>query len=55
MPDLKMLIGLLNDGKISVPIKAVYPLSDIQKAHQDWAKGSGMGTVVIDVAGGEPG
>jgi synaptic vesicle membrane protein VAT-1 len=49
VPDLEALFDLLKTSKISVPIKAVFPLEDIQKAHRDWGKGSGMGSVVINV------
>ena len=44
-----LLFDLLKTGKLSVPIKAVYPLESIQDAHRAWAKGSGMGSVVIKV------
>ncbi len=49
VPDLETLFELLRTGKLSVPIKAVYPLESIQDAHRAWAKGSGMGSVVIKV------
>ena len=49
VPDLESLFDLLKTGKLSVPIKAVYPLESIQDAHRAWAKGSGMGSVVIKV------
>ena len=47
--DLEALFDLLKPGKVSVPIKAVIPLEDIQNAHREWAKGSGMGSIVIKV------
>jgi NADPH:quinone reductase-like Zn-dependent oxidoreductase len=47
VPDLEALFDLLRNGKLSVPIKAVFPLEKIQDAHREWAKGSGMGSIVI--------
>jgi synaptic vesicle membrane protein VAT-1 len=49
VPDLQALFDLLKNGRISVPIKAVFPLEKIQDAHREWGKGSGMGSVVIKV------
>lgn len=48
IPDLTKLLGFLEAGKITVPIKAVYKLADIQNAHRDWANSLGMGSIVID-------
>ena len=49
LPDLKLLFDLLAAGKISVPIKKVFKLDEIQEAHRAWANSTGMGTIVIDV------
>jgi NADPH:quinone reductase-like Zn-dependent oxidoreductase len=49
-PDMNALFDLLKQGKISVPIKAVYNLEDIQEAHRNWGKGSGMGSLLVKVA-----
>ena len=49
VPDLETLFGLLKAGKVSIPIKAVFPLEKIQDAHREWSKGFGMGSVVIKV------
>jgi NADPH:quinone reductase-like Zn-dependent oxidoreductase len=49
VPDLETLFDLLKRGKLSVPIKAIYPLENIQDAHREWGKGSGMGSIVIKV------
>ncbi len=49
VPDLETLFDLLKTGKLSVPIKAVYPLENIQDAHREWGKGSGMGSIIIKV------
>lgn len=51
LPDLNALFDLLRQGKISVPIKAVYVLEDIQEAHRCWGKGPGIGSLLINVAG----
>jgi synaptic vesicle membrane protein VAT-1 len=50
--DLRTLLELLREGKITVPIKRVFKLDDIQEAHRAWAGSAGMGTIVIDVQGG---
>lgn len=51
VPDLNVLFDLLRQGKISVPIKAVYALEDIQEAHRSWGKAAGIGSLQINVAG----
>ena len=49
LSDLETLFDLLKTGRLSVPIKAVFQLENIQGAHREWAKGSGMGSIVIKV------
>jgi len=49
-PSLKQLFEWLRDGKISVPIRAIFKLDEIQRAHREYASGSGMGSIVIEVA-----
>jgi synaptic vesicle membrane protein VAT-1 len=49
-PDLQELFRLLKAGKITVPIKAVTNLEDIQEAHRSWGKAHGMGSMLIRVA-----
>lgn len=49
LSDLKMLLDLLAEGKISVPIKRVFKLNEIREAHKAWAHSEGMGVIVIDV------
>jgi synaptic vesicle membrane protein VAT-1 len=49
-PDLNSLFDLSQQGKISVPIKNVFALEDIQDAHRSWSKGAGMGSILIKVA-----
>ncbi|KAF7509318.1 hypothetical protein GJ744_008212 [Endocarpon pusillum] len=53
IPDLNALFDLLGRGKISVPIKVVYPLEEIQEAHRSWGKAAGIGSLLINVAGDE--
>ena len=48
-PDLETLFDLAKSGKISVPIKAIYSLENIQDAHREWGKASGMGSILIEV------
>ncbi|KAK2009687.1 zinc-binding dehydrogenase [Colletotrichum eremochloae] len=46
-PNLKTLFDLLAKGKITVPIKKVWELEDIQEAHRQWTKMPGMGSVLV--------
>jgi synaptic vesicle membrane protein VAT-1 len=48
-PDLELLFQLLKDGRISVPIKAVFKLDEIQKAHREYASSDRMGSIIIEV------
>jgi synaptic vesicle membrane protein VAT-1 len=47
--DLTLLFKWLRDGKISVPIKAIFKLDEIQKAHREYATSNGMGSIIIEV------
>jgi NADPH:quinone reductase-like Zn-dependent oxidoreductase len=49
VPDLETLFQLLQRGKLTVPIKLTVPLAEIQRAHREWAKGFGMGSILVDV------
>lgn len=49
-PDLELLFGWLNSGKISVPVKAVLRLEEIQKAHREYASSARMGSIVIEIS-----
>src|SRR6266480_3049000 len=49
LPDLEALFDLLRTGSLSVPIKAVIPLRDIQRAHREWSQGAGIGSILIQV------
>jgi synaptic vesicle membrane protein VAT-1 len=49
-PDLKQLFEWLRDGKISVPIRAVFKLDEIRKAHREYANSRQMGSIVIEVS-----
>jgi synaptic vesicle membrane protein VAT-1 len=48
--DLALLFRWLAEGRIRVPIKAVFALADIQEAHRTYARGSGVGSIVLDVS-----
>jgi NADPH:quinone reductase-like Zn-dependent oxidoreductase len=48
-PDLEALFGLLHDGKIMVPIKATFPLEEIQAAHREYARSAGLGSIILAV------
>ncbi|CAO2655020.1 Nn.00g117530.m01.CDS01 [Neocucurbitaria sp. VM-36] len=50
-PELKTLFGLLARGDIRVPIRKVWTLEQVPEAHRQWAKGPGVGAVVVKVAG----
>jgi synaptic vesicle membrane protein VAT-1 len=49
-PDLALLFQWLAEGRIQVPIKAIFPLTDIQEAHRMYARGSGVGSIVLNVS-----
>ncbi len=46
-PDLERLFEWLKNGKISVPIKAIFTLDEIQQAHREYASSPRMGSIVI--------
>jgi NADPH:quinone reductase-like Zn-dependent oxidoreductase len=48
-PDLELLFRWLKAGKITVPIKAVFRLDEIQKAHRAYASSPGVGSIIIQV------
>lgn len=50
IPDLQLLFRWLAEGRIRVPIKAVFPMTDVQEAHLAYARGNGVGSIVLDVA-----
>ena len=50
VPDLMTLFKMLKQGKIRVPIKAVYELDDIQEAHWSWSKGTDMGSLLVKLS-----
>jgi NADPH:quinone reductase-like Zn-dependent oxidoreductase len=49
LPDLALLFDWLKIGKISVPIKAIFALNDIQAAHREYAQSAGIGSIIIEV------
>jgi synaptic vesicle membrane protein VAT-1 len=49
-PDLVLLFRWLAEDRIRVPIKAVFALADVQEAHRMYARGSGVGSIVLDVS-----
>lgn len=49
--DLELLFGWLKEGKISVPIKAVFGLDEIQAAHREYASSAKTGSIVIAIGG----
>lgn len=49
-PNLTLLLDWLKSGKITVPIKAVFKLEEIQKAHREYASSVGMGSIIIEIA-----
>jgi NADPH:quinone reductase-like Zn-dependent oxidoreductase len=49
LSDLEALFDLLRTGRLFVPIKAVIPLRDIQRAHRERSQGAGMGSILIQV------
>jgi synaptic vesicle membrane protein VAT-1 len=49
-PDLALLFRWLAEDRIRVPIKPVFALDDVQEAHRTYARGSGVGSIVLDVS-----
>ena len=50
MPDLEQLFSMLEEEKISVPIKAVFTLDEIRQAHRAYARSERMGSIVIEIS-----
>ncbi|OLN96238.1 Protein indc11-like protein 1 [Colletotrichum chlorophyti] len=50
-PNLTALFDLLAEGNITVPIKRVWELENIQEAHRNWASGGGVGSSVVRLSG----
>lgn len=48
--NIKNLLNMLKAGEITVPIKNVWDIEDIQAAHREWGSGSGVGSYLIKVA-----
>ncbi len=48
-PDLELLFEWLREGRISVPIKAIFKLDEIQRAHREYASSDRMGSIIIEV------
>ncbi len=48
--DLALLFRWLGEGRIQVPIKAVFRLDEIQEAHRTYAKNASIGSIVLNVA-----
>ncbi|KAL8793213.1 MAG: hypothetical protein Q9195_004149 [Heterodermia aff. obscurata] len=49
-PDLVRLFEMCRDGEITVPIKAVFELDDIKKAHESWSTSTGLGSFLVKVS-----
>ncbi|KAF1937598.1 GroES-like protein [Clathrospora elynae] len=49
-PELEKLFEMLAKGVIKVPIRKVWSLGEVPEAHRMWAKGPGIGAVVVKVA-----
>ncbi|KAJ0328533.1 hypothetical protein COL5a_004844 [Colletotrichum fioriniae] len=50
VPNVTALLDMLRTGTITVPIKCVWDMEDIQTAHRQWGGGSGVGSLLIKVA-----
>ena len=48
--DLSLLFRWLAEGRIQVPIKAHFPLEEVQQAHRTYAQSAGIGSIVLDVS-----
>lgn len=49
-PDLALLFQWLAEDRIRAPIKALFALADVQSAHRAYARGIGVGSIVLDVS-----
>jgi NADPH:quinone reductase-like Zn-dependent oxidoreductase len=49
-PELETLFKMLASGAIKVPIRKMWTLEEVPEAHRVWAKGPGVGAVIIKVA-----
>lgn len=49
-PNVTALLDMVKSGTITVPIKSVWDMEDIQTAHQQWGGGRGIGSLLIKVA-----
>jgi NADPH:quinone reductase-like Zn-dependent oxidoreductase len=49
IPDLELLLSWLAEGKIAVPIKAVFPLDQIREAHREYASSAGRGSIILAI------
>ncbi|GJC99168.1 Zinc-binding dehydrogenase [Colletotrichum higginsianum IMI 349063] len=50
-PNLRALFDLLAAGKITVPIKRVWELEEIQEAHRQWTTSTGVGSSLVRLSG----
>lgn len=48
--NLTEMFHMVKDGKITVPIKKVFPLEQVKDAHEYWGHGAGMGSMLIKVS-----
>jgi NADPH:quinone reductase-like Zn-dependent oxidoreductase len=48
--ELQACFTLVQEGKITAPIKKVWDLEDIQEAHRTWTQTKGVGSVLIKIA-----
>ena len=48
-PDLELLLRWLAEGKVQVPIKAVYPMDKVQDAHREYSSGRGRGSIILSI------
>ncbi|KAI1409920.1 GroES-like protein [Hypoxylon sp. FL1857] len=49
-PNVAALLEMVKSGTITVPIKNVWDMEDIQTAHRQWGGGSGIGSLLIKVS-----
>jgi synaptic vesicle membrane protein VAT-1 len=49
LEDFEAVMAMLSEGRIEVPIKAVFDLENIREPHENWGKIPGMGSCVVRV------
>ncbi|KAK6221580.1 hypothetical protein LQW54_001352 [Pestalotiopsis sp. IQ-011] len=55
IPNVTALLDMVKAGTITVPIKSVWDMEDIQTAHRNWGRGTGIGCQLVKIGNDERG